>query len=176
MGVKFQSRIVEKTSTEIATTIVWIGTREEMLQLQRDTPIRVWGTGKSGEKVEVAFGGATVRGKVGGNGRWKLELPPAKASAAGAVLTVKGDDGTKTFRNVLVGDIWLCSGQSNMQWVLKNITGAAEVVAAADNPPPHLPVGKDAVQALDTYCQTIQRNVNAWRDKATQTAYEKEEL
>ena len=39
MGVKFQSRIVEKTSTEIATTIVWIGTREEMLQLQRDTPI-----------------------------------------------------------------------------------------------------------------------------------------
>lgn len=102
--------------------------------LQRDTPIRVWGTGKSGEKVEVAFGGATVRGKVGGNGRWKLELPPAKASAAGAVLTVKGDDGTKTFRNVLVGDIWLCAGQSNMQWVLKNITGAAEVVAAADNP------------------------------------------
>lgn len=49
-------------------------------------------------------------------------------------------------------------------------------VAAADNPPPHLPVGKDAVQALDTYCQTIQCNVNAWRDKATQTAYEKEEL
>ena len=39
MGVKFQSRIIEKTSTEIATTIVWIGTREEMLQLQRDTPI-----------------------------------------------------------------------------------------------------------------------------------------
>lgn len=102
--------------------------------LQRDTPIRVWGTGKSGEKVEVTFGDATVRGTVSRNGSWKLELPAAKASATGAVLTVKGDDGTKTFRNVLVGDIWLCAGQSNMQWVLKNITNAAEVLATAENP------------------------------------------
>ena len=102
--------------------------------LQRDTPIRAWGTGNSGENVEVTFGDATVRGSVGRNGRWKLELPPMKASATGAVLTVKGDDGTKTFRNVLVGDVWLCAGQSNMQWQLQSITGAAEVLAAAENP------------------------------------------
>ncbi|MBS1371677.1 MAG: hypothetical protein HPZ91_17165 [Lentisphaeria bacterium] len=102
--------------------------------LQRDTPIRVWGTGKAGENVEVTFGGSSVKGTVGRDGRWKLELPAAKASAEGTLLTVKGDFGTQMFGNVLVGDIWLCAGQSNMQWQLKSITGAAAVVSAANNP------------------------------------------
>lgn len=105
----------------------------DFMVLQRDTPVRVWGSARPGEAVKVVFGDASASATADAKGDWRAELAAQPASAEPATLTVSGDN-TLTFGNVLVGDVWLCVGQSNMQWSLKDATGGAELVAAAENP------------------------------------------
>ena len=93
--------------------------------LQRDKPLPVWGTAAVGTKVSVAFGGAAVETVAGTNGEWCATLPPMSASrdARSLTLSVRGTEQsgnptvrTVVFSDVLVGDVWLCSGQSNMEF------------------------------------------------------------
>lgn len=101
--------------------------------LQRDRDVPVWGTGRPGERVQLDFGGQSVAGTVGADGKWQLMLKPMKADARNRVLTVKGDN-TLTLTNVLVGDVWLCVGQSNMEFHLNDAENGAEYARnAADN-------------------------------------------
>ena len=82
------------------------------MMFQRDAVVSVWGTAKSGEKITVEFCGQKVK-TVAQNNKFKVELQPLKAGGP-FVLTVQGDNKI-TVNNVLVGDIWVCSGQSNME-------------------------------------------------------------
>ncbi|MBO7721522.1 MAG: hypothetical protein J6T01_03855 [Kiritimatiellae bacterium] len=84
--------------------------------LQRDKPAPVWGKAAPGEKISVSFAGRTVTTAAGADGRWRVSLPPMPASKTSRTLTVKSlDSGTeRAFRDVLVGEVWLASGQSNM--------------------------------------------------------------
>lgn len=77
--------------------------------LQRDRPVRVWGTADAGERVTVTFAGQTVETAADAKGDWLLELAPMAASKEGRVLTANGAE----VNDVLVGEVWLCSGQSN---------------------------------------------------------------
>jgi len=81
--------------------------------LQRDQPIAVWGTGREGENVTVKIGDQSATAKVTG-GKWSVTLPPLSASATPVPFTIAGDN-TVTISNVLVGEVWVCSGQSNME-------------------------------------------------------------
>lgn len=103
------------------------------LVLQRARPVPIWGTAEPGETVTVAFAGATVSAKADARGTWKAQLPAFKESAEGRELTVAGKN-TVTLKNVVVGDVWLCSGQSNMAMGLGGCLGAADDIAAADLP------------------------------------------
>ena len=78
--------------------------------LQRNRAVPVWGTGREGEKVTVEFDGQKVSTMVH-DGRWMVKLKPLKTGGP-FTLTVAGDN-TITLTNVLVGEVWLCSGQSN---------------------------------------------------------------
>ena len=98
--------------------------------LQRDCAIRVWGKGRPGEKITVEFKGRSAGSIAGEDGKWAVELPACPASSEGAVLTVQGDH-KLTFSDVLVGDVWLCAGQSNMEFELKRIVGADEIIGKA---------------------------------------------
>jgi sialate O-acetylesterase len=102
--------------------------------LQRETPVKVWGTADPREKVTVDFNGKSVSARADKTGRWSVDLPAAPANNAPATMTVKGKDSTVTFENVVVGDVWLCSGQSNMEWVVKNSNDAEKEIAAANHP------------------------------------------
>lgn len=82
--------------------------------LQRDKPVAVWGFADPGDKVSVTFAGHETKAGTDNHGRWQVHLPAMKANAKGAPLTVKSDDSTITLRDVLVGDVWVCGGQSNM--------------------------------------------------------------
>ena len=88
--------------------------------LQRGMPIPVYGTGTAGESVSVALSGpdanGSVSGLVGEDGRWLVYLPEQTASSKSHTLTVNG----KAYSNVLIGDVWICAGQSNMEGSLKN--------------------------------------------------------
>ena len=98
--------------------------------LQRDQPLRVWGRAAAGADVSVSAAGRTATGTADGDGRWRVTLPPVPAGGPFAVVATAGTEAAK-LSDVLVGDVWLCSGQSNMQFAIKNATGAADAVAAA---------------------------------------------
>jgi hypothetical protein len=86
--------------------------------LQRGMAVPVWGWAKKGSTVTVVFAGREVQTKAGTDGKWKLNLAPLKASAKGRVLSVKASDGESlTLKDILVGEVWFSSGQSNMDWI-----------------------------------------------------------
>jgi len=80
--------------------------------LQRGAPIPVFGTGASGEAVTVTLGTATATGTTGSNGKWKVSLP-TMAAGGPYTMTIKGTN-TLSFTDVMVGEVWHCAGQSNM--------------------------------------------------------------
>ena len=101
--------------------------------LQRDMPIPIWGWAKPNEKVTVRLGKSSAASTTAGaNGQWSVKLP--KMTAGGPYeLTVAGVN-TLTLNNVMIGEVWLCSGQSNMHWTMAPghgiINNDAEVAAA----------------------------------------------
>lgn len=82
--------------------------------LQQKQPIRIWGQTKPGQTVEARFAGQTLGTIAGDDGSFEISLNPVDAGGP-HTLTITADE-TKTFEDVLVGEVWLCSGQSNMQW------------------------------------------------------------
>lgn len=100
--------------------------------LQRGQPIRVWGNATPGDTVRVHFRGRQAQAKANAQGRWLAQLPP---SAAGGPfeLRVEGSRAL-SLRDVMVGDVWLASGQSNMEWSVADAMDAAAEVAAAQHP------------------------------------------
>lgn len=84
--------------------------------LQREVPVPVWGTAEAGETVTVSFGAATRTATAAANGSWSVDLEPMAASAEPRELKVSGSKSAKGagFKDVLVGEVWLASGQSNM--------------------------------------------------------------
>jgi sialate O-acetylesterase len=117
--------------------------------LQRDIPLNVWGWADKGEKVTVSFMGQekTAIAVDDGNpssskdsaaARWIVKLDPLKAASTPQTMTVSSSQISKSpnlqFKNVLVGDVWICSGQSNMQMVVSGSTNAKEEIAASENP------------------------------------------
>jgi sialate O-acetylesterase len=99
--------------------------------LQRGVSVPVWGTANEGEKVTVSFQGQTVV-TTARDGRWLVRLKRLKAGGP-FTLTISGDNSI-TINNVLVGEVWLCSGQSNMAFQLSRAANAKEAVAAAGDP------------------------------------------
>ena len=100
--------------------------------LQQGMKVRIWGSANAGENVAVTFAGKTLNTVADGGGRWEVSLGPLEKSGP-SELVVKGDN-VLTIKNVLVGEVWICSGQSNMEWPLINTTNAKEVVAQANYP------------------------------------------
>lgn len=100
--------------------------------LQRDMKVPVWGTAKPGETVLVEFQGQKVAATADAKGKWLATLAPLKA---GGPFKMTVTDGTKmtTLDNVLVGEVWICSGQSNMEWSLNATRDPKEVIANAKN-------------------------------------------
>ena len=104
--------------------------------LQRDTPVKIWGLAQPADSVGVEFGGQSVTSTADADGRWTAVLKPLTASAASRELTVQSaKTGQKTvLTDVLVGDVWLCSGQSNMQWSVSQSTDGPAVLQTCDQP------------------------------------------
>jgi sialate O-acetylesterase len=107
--------------------------------LQRDKPVPVWGRAGAGDPISVSFHGQTVHTVTGADGRWSVALAPLGASAEPADLVVAGQT-TVTLHDVIVGEVWLCSGQSNMEFSVDDggqtyrVMNAKAEVAAANYP------------------------------------------
>ena len=102
--------------------------------LQRDIPVKIWGSANPGQDVQVKFAGQEKSASAGPDGKWSVTLAPLAASAEPAKLTVTADGQSISMTNVLVGEVWICSGQSNMEWTLAGTHNAKETIAAANFP------------------------------------------
>lgn len=101
--------------------------------LQQQQKIHVWGWADAREPVAVTLGEKTVKATADEAGRWQVELPPMAASKTPVALVVKGHN-TIEVKDVLIGEVWVCSGQSNMEWTVGSCTNAQAEIAAANYP------------------------------------------
>ncbi|HEY8959091.1 sialate O-acetylesterase [Chitinophaga sp.] len=100
--------------------------------LQRDKPIPVWGWADKNEKVTIQFNQQVKTVKAGKDGRWKVLLQPEKAGGP-YTLTVKGRNSI-SLKDILMGDVWICSGQSNMEFHVNGVINAGKEIAQSANP------------------------------------------
>jgi sialate O-acetylesterase len=101
--------------------------------LQQDGKIPVWGWADPGEKVTVTIGSDHADSTAGSDGSWRVDLAPLPTNATPVTMTVAGKN-TVTFQDVLVGEVWLASGQSNMEFPIAGEPNAKDIVAQANNP------------------------------------------
>ncbi len=110
----------------------------DCMVIQRDNPINVWGWAEPEEIVTVEFAGNTASTKVNGDGTWSLTLP--SLPAGGPYKMLVQDKNTRTeetsnaivIRDILIGDVWLCGGQSNMEWSVNRFKWADEEIEKAN--------------------------------------------
>ena len=100
--------------------------------LQRDRPIEIWGRANAGEEVTVTLSGATRRARADASGQWALAMPELPAGGP-HTLTARTASRLQNADDVLVGDVWLCSGQSNMEWPVRNTLDAGSEAALSAN-------------------------------------------
>lgn len=100
--------------------------------LQRDTPIIIRGTADAGTKIEVAIAGQKLKTTTSKQGKWQVELKPMKVMR-GARLTITAGKEKRVFNDVAVGEVWLCSGQSNMAFRMNECAGAADDIKNSKN-------------------------------------------
>jgi sialate O-acetylesterase len=101
--------------------------------LQQEATLPVWGTADAGEKVTVTVGKESASTTAGTDGKWLVKLPALPSGTAPLIVTVAGKN-KLTFTDVLVGDVWVCSGQSNMEFMLMGAHNAAAEVPKANEP------------------------------------------
>jgi len=119
--------------------------------LQRGMPVPVWGWADPGEQITVTFRQQKRTATAAQDGRWMLKLDSLEPGGP-FELSVAGKQAI-TFKNVLVGDVWICSGQSNMEWILKNTNDAQEEIERSTNPHlRHFAVKKAVADAPQTDC------------------------
>ncbi|MCX6360570.1 MAG: 9-O-acetylesterase [Armatimonadetes bacterium] len=111
--------------------------------LQRGAPAPVWGWTTPGAAVSVTVAGKTVAGKAAADGKWMVRVGPLQA-ATNLTVTVKGPQ-TVTLKNVAAGDVWLCSGQSNMQMSIGSVNYPEAEIAGANHPNIRLYTVQDTV-------------------------------
>ncbi len=105
----------------------------DSMVLQCDMPAPVWGWANPGESVTVQFAGQKKVATADKDGKWQLSLDKLSATAEPHTLTAEGSNRIE-LKDVLVGEVWICSGQSNMEWPLRASMNAQEEIAAAKYP------------------------------------------
>ena len=102
--------------------------------LQRDQPVPVWGKALPGESITVTLGGQKLTTKADPAGQWKVTLTAMPANATPQSLTIMGGGSPIVLTNVLIGEVWLCSGQSQMGLELRKDRDAETVLGSANDP------------------------------------------
>src|SRR4028119_2212855 len=132
--------------------------------LQRDKPIPVWGTATAGEKVSVSFSGKTADTTADAAGKWRVDLPALPANATPANLVIKGKN-TITRTGIVVGEVWLASGQSNMlQMVNETFDSALDIAGSA-----HFPMIRELKPDQQTAYTPQTTGTGSWKVAGPQT-------
>jgi sialate O-acetylesterase len=101
--------------------------------VQRDQAIPVWGQAKPGESLKIALDGKTASSRAGADGRWQASLPALSAGGPYTLSVTAADGRSQTAKDILVGDVWLCSGQSNMELQVHRTLNSRSEIMGANN-------------------------------------------
>ncbi|MDX1682055.1 MAG: sialate O-acetylesterase, partial [Phycisphaeraceae bacterium] len=130
--------------------------------LQQEMDVPVWGWAKPGTTVTVSFAGQTKEATAGDDAKWRVDLDPLTASFKPAEMVVKTSDGeTKTISNLLVGEVWMISGQSNMQWKVNKSAAKNLSVEPRDGVNP---IREFEVTSVYAVLHPITRAEGNWKD------------
>ena len=102
--------------------------------LQSDKPIPVWGESKAGASVTVVLGIEEKQVRADELGKWSVRLNSRQSSSKPIEMTISTGSEKNIFKDILIGEVWLCAGQSNMEWTLAQSAGVAEELASTENP------------------------------------------
>jgi len=102
--------------------------------LQQGQQLPIWGWAEPDEAVTVSVAGQSKSTKADKNGSWQTRLNPLKASKTPVPFSVKGHNNLIEYNDVLVGEVWLCSGQSNMEWTVSRSLNPKEEIANGKHP------------------------------------------
>jgi len=152
---KYLSGFIVLFTTMSNAAIEMPGIFSNGMVLQRSQSVPVWGFGgTAGAAVTVSFGGQTQQGTVRADGSWRVNLNAMSASATERTMTVKVGSETKTITGIVVGEVWLCSGQSNMDYRMRNMAG---VIAEDNNNYEYAPVAEEIANELATIDDSLFR-------------------
>jgi sialate O-acetylesterase len=133
--------LVLAASCQNAETLTVADIFGDNMVIQAATPVNIWGTGTPGSKVVVRFRDQKITGRISASGKWKLVLEPepyGEPAEKAEILEISSGRDRITLRNVLVGEVWVCSGQSNMEMPLisgwAKLNNAEEEVRNANYP------------------------------------------
>ena len=101
---------------------------------QRERPAAVWGTADPEADITVTFKKETAKATADANGKWRVEIPTGAADATGAELQISSGDDSITIADVLVGEVWFASGQSNMYFTMNRVPDYAELIKKSNYP------------------------------------------
>lgn len=129
--------------------------------LQREIAVPVWGWAKAGETITVSIDGQEQKAVTGPDGRWQVRLAPLHLGAP-RTLIISGAGETLRFSDILIGDVWVCAGQSNMVWSVSAAKDAKQEIAAATYPEIRLfevGGGRSPRQVLDRFDPASQEGI-----------------
>jgi sialate O-acetylesterase len=119
--------------TTLSATVTLPRIFGDQMVLQRRQSIPVWGWAAPGEQVTVNFTGKTQSTVADATGNWLVTFPPLEAGGPWT-MEIKGVGTTLVFKNILVGEVWICSGQSNMEWTVSQSKDAEKEISSANDP------------------------------------------
>ena len=132
--------------------------------LQREMDLPVWGWSKPGTKITVQFSGQQQTAETGKDGKWMVKLAPLKASDKPAEMVISDSEGKKvTLNNVLVGEVWMASGQSNMQW-LAGQCDVAKIIGVLAAKGEHPPIREFGISSVYSALHPIEHATGGWKD------------
>src|SRR5712692_1946893 len=120
-------------ATAVRANVVLPDVISDAMVLQRDRAVPIWGKAGASEVITVRFAGQLKKTTADRDGNWRVQLEPMRASATPAVMTISGKN-TIELKNILVGEVWLVAGQSNMQRLLSETANGDAAIAAANHP------------------------------------------
>src|SRR5712692_8746061 len=120
-------------ATAVRANVVLPDVISDAMVLQRDRAVPIWGKAGASEVITVRFAGQLKKTTADRDGNWRVQLEPMRASATSATMTITGKN-TIELKNILVGEVWLVAGQSNMQRLLSETANGETAIAAANHP------------------------------------------
>ena len=101
--------------------------------LQRDMPLPVWGLAQPGAEVVVSLADSKAKTKADEAGKWMVKLPARQSGGGALQLSIKSGKEALTFKNVVMGEVWICSGQSNMQMGYNGVPEVKKMASEANS-------------------------------------------